>query len=234
MEADELMTRQQDDLFIDVPHDADLVGPDATVHDLLRAKGRRGAAAYAFRTAPEVGRRAPMDILAGSRGSRIIAVAADTNEATGALGSAASAAGHVYSGWCMLGLPYRRPKGEKDQVWRITTDFADITVQSGTIKRDDGTTELAGVPYGSYARMALIALQSEALEQGARDIELGETAYDALKRLGLPDVRIPLILISHSGRSRSPIPVILIMMFTLPEEGTVDSMTWCRAATTDG
>src|SRR5271157_595785 len=47
-------------------------------------------------------------------------------------------------------------------------------------------------------------------------------------------VRIPLILISHSGRSRSPIPVILIMMFTLPEEGTVDSMTWCRAATTDG
>src|SRR5208337_23173 len=187
MEADELMTRQQDDLFIDVPHDADLVGPDATVHDLLRAKGRRGAAAYAFRTAPEVGRRAPMDILAGSRGSRIIAVAADTNEATGALGSAASAAGHVYSGWCMLGLPYRRPKGEKDQVWRITTDFADITVQSGTIKRDDGTTELAGVPYGSYARMALIALQSEALEQGARDIELGETAYDALKRLGLPD-----------------------------------------------
>jgi hypothetical protein len=45
---------------------------------------------------------------------------------------AASAAGHVYSGWCMLGLPYRRPKAEKDQIWRITTDFADITVQSGT------------------------------------------------------------------------------------------------------
>ena len=35
--------------------------------------------------------------------------------------------------------------------------------------------------------MALIALQSEALEQGSRNIELGETAYDALKRLGLPD-----------------------------------------------
>jgi hypothetical protein len=39
-------------------------------------------------------------------------------------------------------------------------------------------------------------------------------------------VRIPLILISHSGRSRSPIPVILITLFTVPEEGTADSMTW--------
>ena len=47
-------------------------------------------------------------------------------------------------------------------------------------------------------------------------------------------LRIPLILISHSGRSRSPIPVILIMLFTVPEEGTADSMTWRWTATTDG
>ena len=47
-------------------------------------------------------------------------------------------------------------------------------------------------------------------------------------------MRIPLILISHSGRSRSPIPVILITLFTMPEEGTADSMTWRWAATTDG
>lgn len=87
----------------------------------------------------------------------------------------------------MLGLPYRRPQGEKDKIWRISTDYADITIQSGTISRDDGEAEYSGVPFGSYARMALIALQSEALEQNNRDIELGETAYDALKRLGLPD-----------------------------------------------
>ena len=47
-------------------------------------------------------------------------------------------------------------------------------------------------------------------------------------------LRIPLILISHSGQSRSPIPVILIMLFTMPEEGTADSMTWRWTATTDG
>ena len=173
------------ELFTDM--DLAPVGPEATVHDLLKAKGRRGAAAYAARTMPETGRRAPIDILAGPRGGRIIAVAAETGEALGTQGSAVTVAGHVYSGWCMLGLPYRRPTGERDQIWRITTDYADITVQSGTIKRDTGSTEFAGVPYGSYARMSLIALQSEALEQGSRDIELGSTAYDTLRRLGLPD-----------------------------------------------
>jgi hypothetical protein len=28
--------------------------------------------------------------------------------------------------------------------------------------------------------------------------------------------------------------VILITLFTMLDEGTVDSMTWCRVATTDG
>ena len=30
------------------------------------------------------------------------------------------------------------------------------------------------------------------------------------------------------------IPVILITLFTMPEEGTADSMTWRWTATTDG
>ncbi len=179
--------KRQEDLFTNNSFDMTPVGPEATVHDILKAKGRRGASTFASRTLAEIGRRAPVDILAGPRGGRIIATAADVAEATGALGAETTAAGHVYSGWCMLGLPYRRPKGEKDQIWRITTDYADITIQSGTISRDGGEMEYSGVPFGSYARMALIALQSEALEQCSRDIELGETAYDALKRLGLPD-----------------------------------------------
>jgi len=61
------------------------------------------------------------------------------------------------------------------------------------------------------------------------DVRLTNTAPQGLARL-----RIPLILISHSGRSRSPIPVILITLFTMPEEGTADSMTWRWTATTDG
>jgi hypothetical protein len=32
----------------------------------------------------------------------------------------------------------------------------------------------------------------------------------------------------------SPIPVILITLFTMPEEGTANRMTWRWTATTDG
>jgi hypothetical protein len=63
------------------------------------------------------------------------------------------------------------------------------------------------------------------LDEGLTFQDLGVSAFR---------VRIPLILISHSGRSRSPIPVILITLFTMPEEGTADSMTWRWTATTDG
>jgi hypothetical protein len=61
-----------------------------------------------------------------------------------------------------------------------------------------------------------------------------EAFLEAAEALGYRCMRIPLILISHSGRSRSPIPVILITLFTMPEEGTADSMTWRWTATTDG
>jgi hypothetical protein len=181
--------QKQQDLFTDVNYDGEDVGPSATVHDLLAVKGRRGAAAYASRAEKEPGRRAPIDILAGPRGGRIIAVAADAVEAAAMLDPATSelAAGHVYSGWCMLGLPYRKPKGDKENLWRISTDYADITVEAGSRKLNDGSTAWIGVPYGAYARMVLIALQSEALERNSPFVELGETAYDALRRLGLPD-----------------------------------------------
>ena len=45
-------------------------------------------------------------------------------------------------------------------------------------------------------------------------------------------MRIPLILISHSGRSRPPIPVIPITLFTMPEKGTAGSK--CISASYQG
>ena len=73
--------------------------------------------------------------------------------------------------------------------------------------------------------MELCSLQNaDHCGSGAEDVEAAE----------VDRVRIPLILISHSGRSRSPIPVILITLFTMPEEGTADGMTWRWTATTDG
>ncbi|MFL5251460.1 MAG: replication protein RepA [Rhodopila sp.] len=164
------------------------VEPSATVHDILHAKGgRRGAAAFATRSMPEAGRRAPVDLLAGPRGPRIIAAAAETAEALATTGSPEGAAGYVYSGWCMLGLPYRRPKGTAEQAWRIDTPYAAIVVEGGSRPLDDGSLQQVGVPFGAYTRVLQIAISSECLENGSRDIELGETTYDVLRRLGLPD-----------------------------------------------
>ncbi len=179
---------KQRDLFADIAVDLTPIEPSATVHDILRAKGgRRAAAAYATGSTPQAGRHAPVDLLAGPRGPRIITAAADTAEALAATGCAEGAAGYVYSGWCMLGLPYRRPKGTAENVWRIDTPFAAIIVEGGTRALDDGNVEQVGVPFGAYARLIQITLGSEALERGSQDLELGSTAYGTLRRLGLPD-----------------------------------------------
>lgn len=181
------MAKQQD-MFRDVTPDPIPVEPSATVHDILHIKGgRRGAAAYATRSVPEIGRRAPIDLLAGPRGPRIIAAAAETAEALAVTGSPEGAAGYVYSGWCMLGLPYRRPKGQAEQAWRINTPYAAIIVEGGSKALDDGSLQNVGVPFGAYARVLLLTVGSECLERDSRDVELGDTAYEVLRRLGLPD-----------------------------------------------
>lgn len=181
------MARQQD-MFKDIVPDPAPIEPSATVHDVLRLKGgRREAAAYATRSMPEIGRRAPIDLLAGPRGPRIIAAAAETAEALAATGNPEGAAGYVYSGWCMLGLPYRRPKGQAEQAWRIDTPYAAIIVEGGSKAVDDGGLRNVGVPFGAYARVLQLTIGSECLERDSRDIELGETAYEVLRRLGLPD-----------------------------------------------
>jgi len=173
---------------VDAMPDPAPVEPTATVHDILQAKGgRRGAAAFATMSMPESGRRAPVDLLAGPRGPRIIAAAADTAEALANTGSPEGAAGYVYSGWCMLGLPYRRPKGAAEQAWRIDTPYAAIIVEGGSKALDDGSLQQVGVPFGAYARVLQLTISSDCLERGTRDLELGITAYDVLRRLGLPD-----------------------------------------------
>jgi hypothetical protein len=178
----------QRDIFEDVLLDGAPMDPAATVHDILRSKGgRRAAAAFASSSLPKAGRRAPVDVLAGPRGPRILTAAAETAEALAATGSQEGAAGYVYSGWCMLGLPYRRPKGAAEHAWRIDTPYAAVIVEGGSKAMDDGSLQQVGIPFGAYARVLMLTIGSDCLENGSRDVELGNTAYDVLRRLGLPD-----------------------------------------------
>jgi hypothetical protein len=91
--------------------------------------------------------------------------------------------GYTYSAWCLAGLPHREhPVGED---WLISTDYVQLLVRPGVRMHDDGTREPLAVPAGTIARLLLIDLQSEALETGSRNIELGPNPQRIIDRLGL-------------------------------------------------
>lgn len=161
---------------------------DASVHEILLQKGgRRGAEAYANQSLAEAGRFAPIDLLTRDRGPRIIATAAATAEAMARTGAVDAVAGYIYNGWCMLGLPYRRPKGDAERLWFIETEHAAITVDGGFREAGNGTLQNVGVPFGAYARLIQLTISSDCLARGSQDIEMGTSAYDVLRRLDLPD-----------------------------------------------
>jgi len=161
----------------------DLFSSETSVHDLIEAKGRRGAKELVVFTAREPGRNAPIDILTGRRGSRIIeAAATHMSDDTSPERVARS---HVYSAWCHAGMPHKKPR-EDTANWRIETDYVTLLIEPGTRVEADGQEAPIGLPFGSYARLILIDWQTEALERASRDVLIGPSLKASLKRMGLP------------------------------------------------
>ena len=90
----------------------------------------------------------------------------------------------VYSGWAQCALPHRRLPD--DAPWEISADRVRLVVEPGRRpSHDDGPLEWVGVPFGSHARLILLYLQTEALKTGSREIELGGSLRDWLRRIGV-------------------------------------------------
>jgi hypothetical protein len=90
----------------------------------------------------------------------------------------------VYSGWAQCALPHRRLAD--DAPWEISADRVRLVVEPGRRpSRDDGPLEWVGVPFGSHARLILLYLQTQALKTGSREIELGGSLRDWLRRIGV-------------------------------------------------
>ncbi len=132
------------------------------VHDLLEARGRQEA----------------RGLIEGRRGARIVEAAANwaTDEEMGT--------GYMYSGWCQTALPHRRPSNDA-AIWKIETDSMTLLVEPGVRVTPGGDPVHVGVPFGAIARLILIYLQSEALQTGSRDVELGGSLRAFLGRLGI-------------------------------------------------
>jgi hypothetical protein len=131
----------------------------ATVHSILEARGKAAA------------------IEAGLDRSIVEATSLYMSDEDGAFN-------FVYSGWAQCALPHR--KLADDAAWEISTERVRLVVEPGRRPSgNDGPLQWVGVPFGSHARLILLYLQTEALKTGSREIEMGRSLRDWLRRIGL-------------------------------------------------
>jgi hypothetical protein len=171
--------QQQDDLF-----------ESQSLHELVEQHTGRELLRAASNHIKEPGRNSALDILAGRRGSRTIKSAAARAEKAAACllrdGVQEDLRSYAYAAWAHAGLP-RRDLKDPTARWTVQTDYATLTVTPGVRRAtESGEAVPIGVPSGSYARLVLLDWQSEAVRRGSRQIHIGKSMSDALRRMGLP------------------------------------------------
>lgn len=95
----------------------------------------------------------------------------------------------LHSALCAMSLPTRRPKGDDEfkPIIRQDRNYSlAITPKPRLVKGPDGKATLVnlGVPFGAYPRVALISILTQAVRQQSRDIYLGGSFRDMMKRFG--------------------------------------------------
>jgi hypothetical protein len=92
--------------------------------------------------------------------------------------------GVTYSGFCQASLPHKRLPSNKE--WIRQSERLTLMIEPGRIvKPGTADSEFVGVPYGSRARLILLYLQTEALKTRSREVELGRSMRDWLRRMDI-------------------------------------------------
>ena len=86
--------------------------------------------------------------------------------------------GVIHAGFAMAALPHRKTD---EAVWKRENGPTKLLVESG--RNSDET--LVGIPYGATARMILLYLQTEAVRNRSREVELGTSMQAWLQAMGL-------------------------------------------------
>lgn len=132
-----------------------------TLHELLINHGRVGALA----------RVDPND-------RHLVRVAADI------LAEEDDAIGVTYSGFCQASLPHKKLPNDKE--WVQQSERITLMIEPGRmLKPGTSEGEFIGVPYGSRARLILLYLQTQAIKSRSREVELGGSMRQWLKRMGI-------------------------------------------------
>ena len=91
----------------------------------------------------------------------------------------------AYSGWAQCALPHRRQT--VDKAWVVSSERMRLVVEPGRRPiGDSDDLEFVGVPFGSYARLILLYLQTQALRTNSREVELGGSCRAWMSRIGVP------------------------------------------------
>jgi len=130
-----------------------------TIHELILAHGRQEARRLAGDSSPLID----------------LAVAVLEDESHGI--------GVTYSGFCMTSLPHKRLLD--DERWIREHGRVKLVVEPGIDERRDGSIMTVGVPYGARARLIMIYLQTEALRNRSREVELGRSMNAWLVKMGI-------------------------------------------------
>ena len=93
-----------------------------------------------------------------------------------------SSSAYLFSGWAQAALPHK--KLADDAAWQVVTDRVTLIVEPGRRASPDGPVSV-GVPYGSRARLILLYLQSQALLTLTREVSLGSSLRDWLRRMDI-------------------------------------------------
>lgn len=128
----------------------------ADVHRLIRQHGLEGAKARAT-----------------SKSDRLAIEAAAL-----ILGDEDGRFGITHAGFAMTSLPHKRIE---ETLWRREGNRTTLLVETGR----DRQGNVIGVPYGSFARLILLYLQTEAVRTGSPEVELGRSMKSWMGRMGL-------------------------------------------------
>ncbi len=92
----------------------------------------------------------------------------------------------LHSALCAMSLPARRPKDDTQPIIREDGKYALAINPKPVLQILDGKSVMRslGVPFGSYPRIVLIYMLSEAVKRRSRDVYLGKNFTEWMRRLG--------------------------------------------------
>ena len=89
----------------------------------------------------------------------------------------------LHSALCAMSLPVRRPANEMAPIIRLDGQYK-LAITPRPVLQANGQLEALGVPYGALPRLILIHVMSQAVRTRSREVHLGITFTDWMRRMG--------------------------------------------------